>query len=64
MFVRPDESFLVTPDLIESMTFTGPLETLQERVRRLAEAGYRQLTVQLVEGQEQALDDWARVFGL
>lgn len=64
MFVRPDESFLVTADLIESMTFSGPLEALQERVRRLAEAGYRQLSVQIVEGQEDALDDWARVFGL
>lgn len=64
MFVREDERFLVTPDLIESMTFTGPVEELQERVARLREAGYRQLTIQIVEGQEDALEDWARVFGL
>ena len=64
MFVRPDEQFLVTPDLIEAMTFTGDIETLRSRVARLTEAGYSQLTVQLVEGQEDALEDWARVFGL
>jgi len=64
MFIRPDERFLVTPDLIESMTFTGDVETLQARVARLAEAGYRQLTVQIVEGQEDALEDWAAVFRL
>jgi 5,10-methylenetetrahydromethanopterin reductase len=64
MFVRPEERFLVTPDLIESMTFTGTPEALRERVDRLGEAGYRQITVQLVEGQEDAIDDWAGVFGL
>lgn len=64
MFIRPEERFLVTADAVESMTFTGELEALQARVARLAEAGYRQLTVQLVDGQEDALEDWARVFGL
>ena len=64
MFVRPEEQFLVTPDLIESMTFSGDRETLQARVRGLEEAGYRQLTVQIVEGQEDALEDWAEVFRL
>ncbi|MEQ8858641.1 MAG: LLM class flavin-dependent oxidoreductase [Pseudomonadales bacterium] len=64
MFIRPDERFLVTAERIRSMTFTGDTETLQGRVERLAQAGYRQLTVQIVEGQEQALDDWARVFRL
>lgn len=64
MFIRPDERFLVTADLIESMTFTGQVEALQERVDALAAAGYQQLTVQLVEGQEDAIEDWARVFRL
>lgn len=64
MFVREDERFLMTPDLIESMTFSGPVEVLQERVARLQAAGYRQLTVQVVEGHEDALEEWARVFGL
>ncbi|MEQ8485705.1 MAG: LLM class flavin-dependent oxidoreductase [Pseudomonadales bacterium] len=64
MVVRPDERFLVTPELIDAMTFTGSIEHLRERVDRLEAAGYRQLTVQLVEGHEAALDDWARVFRL
>jgi len=64
MFVRPEERFLVTPDLIEAMTFTADIETLQARVDRLAEAGYTQLAVQIVEGQEDALEEWAAVFHL
>jgi 5,10-methylenetetrahydromethanopterin reductase len=64
MFIRPEERFLVTGELIESMTFTGEPEALQARVERLREAGYRQVTVQLVEGNEDALEDWARVFRL
>lgn len=64
MFIRPEEQFLVTGELIEQMTFTGDIEALQARVARLAEAGYDQVTIQLVEGHEQALEDWARVFGL
>jgi 5,10-methylenetetrahydromethanopterin reductase len=64
MFVRPDERFLVTPELIEAMTFTGDVDSLRARVDRLAAAGYRQLTVQLVEGQEAALEEWAEVFRL
>lgn len=64
MFVRPEERFLVTSDLIEAMTFTGEMEALQARVDRLAEAGYRQLTVQIVEGHEDALEEWAAVFRL
>jgi 5,10-methylenetetrahydromethanopterin reductase len=64
MFVRPEERFLVTGDLIEAMTFTAEPEALQARVERLAQAGYSQLTVQIVEGQEDALEDWAAVFRL
>ncbi len=64
MVVRPEERFLITPDLIESMTFTGSPEALRARVDRLAQAGYSQLTIQLVEGQESALEEWAGVFGL
>lgn len=64
MFVRPEERFLVSAELIERMTFTGQADSLRDRVERLDAAGYQQLTVQLVEGQEDAIEDWARVFGL
>ena len=64
MFLRPEESELISGELIEAMTFTADRETLQARVERLAEAGYSQLTVQIVEGQEDALEEWASVFRL
>jgi len=64
MFVRPEERFLVTADLIRNMTFTGEPAALRERVARLREAGYNQITIQLVEGQMDALEDWAQVFAL
>ncbi len=64
MFLREDDRFLVTPELVRSMTFTGERQELAERVSRLEQAGYRQFTIQLVEGHEDALEDWAAVFGL
>lgn len=64
MFLRDDDRFLVTPELIQSMTFTGQKEELAERLTRLEDAGYRQFTIQLVENHEDALEDWAQVFGL
>lgn len=64
MFLREDERDLLDADLIRTLTFAGSREELAERIRRLGEAGYDQFVVQLVEGQEQALDDWAEVFAL
>lgn len=64
MFLRPEERSLVSAELIRNMTFTGEPEALRERIARLGDVGYRQFTVQLVEGQLDALEDWARVFEL
>jgi 5,10-methylenetetrahydromethanopterin reductase len=61
IFVRPEEERFVTGDLIRSSTFTGTPDELRERVRQLDDAGYDQLTIQLVNGQESAIEDWARV---
>ena len=60
-WLLPEEEHLVTGDLIREMTLTGSVDELRERIRRLRDAGYRQITIQLVVGQEDALDDWARV---
>lgn len=60
-WLLPEEEHLVTGDLIREMTLTGSVDELRERIRALRDAGYRQLTIQLVVGQEDALDDWARV---
>jgi len=63
MFVRPEEKPFLSKELIENFTFTGTADVLRERVETLRAAGYSQFTVQLVEGQEDALTDWAKLLG-
>ena len=61
MFVRPEETHL-TPDLVRATTFSGPHDELVGQLRDLKEAGYSQVTVQLVHGHESAIEEWAEVF--
>ena len=61
MYVRPDETH-ISPDLARALTLSGTPEELVERIREIRDAGYTQLTVQLVHGHESALEDWAQVF--
>ncbi len=61
MFVRPDEKPFLTRELLEAFTFTAAAPVLRERVAALRDAGYSQLTIQLVEGHEDAIDDWAEL---
>ena len=62
MFNRPEEIPFITGDLLLGSTFTGTKDVLVERLRRLESAGYQQFTVQIVEGQENAIEDWSDVF--
>jgi len=43
------------------MSFTGTADDLRGRIEALRDAGYAQFTIQIVEGQEHALEDWAGV---
>ena len=61
MFLRDEEKPLITGELIRSKSSTGTYEDLVERFRRLRDAGYGQIAVQLMPGQEQAIERWARV---
>ena len=61
MALLPEEAHLINGAPIRQITLTGTAAELRERIRALRDAGYRHLTIQLVTGQEQALDDWARV---
>ncbi len=63
MFVRPEEKPFLSKEMIEGFTFTGTPDVLQGRIEELRDAGYAQFTVQLVEGQEDALADWAKLLG-
>ena len=61
MFVRPDETHL-SPELVQATTMSGTSDELVERLIGLKEAGYQELTIQLVHGHENALEEWAEVF--
>ncbi|MBX6374213.1 MAG: LLM class flavin-dependent oxidoreductase [Acetobacteraceae bacterium] len=61
MFVRPDERPFITADLIRLSSFTATEAELKRRIGDLRDAGYTQFTVQIVPGQEQAIEDWGRI---
>lgn len=64
MRLREEEHALVTGDVIRALAFVGTEDELKARVATIEAAGYSQLTVQVVEGEFDAIEDWARVFGL
>jgi 5,10-methylenetetrahydromethanopterin reductase len=62
MFVRPEEDRFVTAGLIRTMTRSGTAPELRDRIRRLKEAGYDEVVVQVTPGCESMIDEWAGVF--
>jgi 5,10-methylenetetrahydromethanopterin reductase len=61
MFVKPEERRFVTAELIRRTTYTATERELKERFATLAEAGYSEVAVQIVPGQEHAIEDWGRI---
>jgi 5,10-methylenetetrahydromethanopterin reductase len=61
MFVKPDERPFVTAELIRRTTFTATEKELKERIAALADAGYTEIALQIVPGQEHAIEDWGRI---
>ena len=61
MFVKPEERPYITADLIRATTFTATEPELKQRIEALRSAGYTQFTVQIVPGEEQAIEDWGRI---
>ena len=61
MYVRQDETH-ITSELVRRTTMSGTKDELVTRLRELVDAGYSQLTIQLVHNHESALEDWAEVF--
>ncbi len=61
MFVKPEERAFVTGDLIRLMTFAAPEKELKDRIGKLAAAGYTEIAIQIVPGQEHAIEDWGRI---
>jgi len=62
MFVKPEERQYVTAELIRDTSFTATEAELKNRIGDLRDAGYSQFTIQIVPGQEDAIDDWGRIF--
>ncbi len=61
MFVKPEEQKYVTAELIRDTSFTAPEAELKNRIGDLRDAGYDQFTIQIVPGQEDAIEDWGRI---
>jgi 5,10-methylenetetrahydromethanopterin reductase len=61
MFVRPEERPFITAELIRHTSWTASEKELIDRIGNLRDAGYSQFTVQLVPGEEDAIEDWARI---
>lgn len=61
MAVKPAERRFVTGELIRQTTFTGTEPDLLDRIAALRDAGYTQFTIQLIPGQEAAIEDWGRL---
>ncbi len=61
MFVKPEERPFVTADLIRLTTFAATERELKERIAALAAAGYGEIAIQIVPGQEHAIEDWGKI---
>lgn len=61
MFVKPEERPFVTADLIRLTTFAATERELKARIAELAAAGYGEIAIQIVPGQEHAIEDWGRL---
>jgi 5,10-methylenetetrahydromethanopterin reductase len=61
MFVRDDERPLITGDLIRQKSFTGTRDDLIERLTRLKQVGYSQMSIQFMPGHEAAIERWKPV---
>jgi 5,10-methylenetetrahydromethanopterin reductase len=64
MRLRDEEEPLITGDLLRALAWVGTTAELRDRARALEAAGYTQVAIQVVEGHEDAIEDWARVFEL
>jgi 5,10-methylenetetrahydromethanopterin reductase len=61
MFVKPEERPFVTAELIRATGFAAPERELKGRFAQLADAGYTEVAIQIVPGQEHAIEDWGRI---
>jgi 5,10-methylenetetrahydromethanopterin reductase len=61
MFVKPEERPFVTADLIRLTSWAATENEMKRRIAALAAAGYSEIAIQIVPGQEHAIEDWGRI---
>ncbi|HET6182666.1 MAG TPA: LLM class flavin-dependent oxidoreductase [Acetobacteraceae bacterium] len=61
VFVKPEERKFITAELIRRTTFTATEQELKQRVEAMRDAGWSQIVFCITPGEEQALEDFARV---
>jgi 5,10-methylenetetrahydromethanopterin reductase len=61
MYVKPEEKKFVTAKMITETSFTATEGEIRKRIAALRDSGYSQFTMQLVPGQEKAIEDWGRI---
>jgi 5,10-methylenetetrahydromethanopterin reductase len=61
MYVKPEEKKFVTAKMIAETSFTAREAEIKQRIEALRSAGYTQFTIQIVPGQEKAIEDWGRI---
>jgi 5,10-methylenetetrahydromethanopterin reductase len=57
MFVKPEEKKFVTAKMIAETSFTAGEAEIKRRIEALRSAGCTQFTIQLMPGQEKAIED-------
>ncbi len=61
MFVKPEERPFVTAELIRLTTISGTEKEIKDRIAALFAAGYTEIAIQIVPGQEHAIEDWGKI---
>jgi 5,10-methylenetetrahydromethanopterin reductase len=61
MFVKPEERRFITAELIRLTGLAATENELKERIAALATAGYSEIAIQIVPGQEHAIEDWGKI---
>ena len=62
MYLREEEKKIIDPDFVRATTMSGSKQELRDKFLLLAESGYEDFVVQLIPGEEAAIEEWADVF--
>jgi 5,10-methylenetetrahydromethanopterin reductase len=61
--VRPEEEAFLNGEFLRAVTMTGTRSEIRDRIATLDAGGFHEIAIQLVPGQEDALEQWAEVLG-